>query len=91
MPFRAVADAVLDNLGIGNRTGFLEECSQLAGAQPSCELLDEYGSAVTLVFRGLAVLVVARGTTTSRSTIIVAAAVTAIAIFAARAVVIATR
>lgn len=53
VPLGSIADAVLDNLSLIDRSDLLEELFEVSGAEASSKLLDEYGSAITFIFRQL--------------------------------------
>ena len=49
LPFGAVANPVLDNLGLGNGADLFKKILELAGAESGSELLNEDGATISLV------------------------------------------
>jgi hypothetical protein len=48
-PFGSSADSVFDNLSLFDWANLLEECDQFFSSQPCCKLLNENGTAITLI------------------------------------------
>jgi hypothetical protein len=49
LPLGALADAILDNLGLGHGAHLLEKLLQLASAKPGGELLDKDSAAISFI------------------------------------------